>query len=289
MKKVGSLAIRAALSLAVLLALSPFANARASQSKLVLPTSANELVRMTIANELKQLDDDRFYAFIQSTEKPRGTTTKEMVETPDGVIGRVVAVNGKPLSQEQRRAEDDRINRLLDPKQMRDKAKEQKEDQERTTKLVRSLPDAFIYTYDGPPEGNIVRLKFTPNPDFDPPSRETLVFQGMAGVMVIDAAAMHLAKVDGTMTRDVNIGWGIIGHLDRGGHFYAEQAEVDKGHWDIVKMNLNFTGKAFFFKNIRIKQTETLSAFRRVPRMNVAQALEFLRKRDAEAVTASTK
>jgi hypothetical protein len=86
--------------------------------------------------------------------------------------------------------------------------------------------------------------------------------------------------------KDVSIGWGIIGHLDKGGQFIVEQAEVDKGDWEITKMRLNFTGKALIFKSIRIDETDVSTDFRKVPKMTVAQALDFLKKADQNGAVA---
>jgi len=133
----------------------------------------------------------------------------------------------------------------------------------------------------------MANLKFTPNPDFKPPTRESLVFQGMEGTMTIDATAMHLAKIDGTMVKDVSIGWGIIGHLDKGGHFVVEQKEIDKDNWQITTMRLDFSGKALIFKSIRIDETDISTDFRKVPSMTVGQALEFLKKTDQNGALAA--
>lgn len=265
----------------------------AQNDKPALPASPDTLVRQVVDNELKQsLDNGTLYSFKQRTEKPRGTTVKLMVETPDGLIGRIVTKNDQPLTPDEQKTENDRINRLLDPRQMRDKRKEQKEDEERTRTMVRAMPNAFIYTYAGTEPGKngveLVKLHFTPNPNFNPPSRETLVFQGMEGDMWIDPRAMRMAKIDGTMTRDVTIGWGILGRLDKGGRFIVEQGEVAKGHWDTTKLALDFTGKALIFKSIRIKSSDTFTDFRPIPKMTVAQALDYLRKADEQS-TAEAK
>ena len=148
-----------------------------------------------------------------------------------------------------------------------------------------ALPDAFRYKVTGTEEKDehkIVTLHFTPNPNFNPPSHETLVLQGMEGDLVVDSTAMRLAKIDGTMTKDVSIGWGIIGHLDKGGRFVVEQKKVDQGDWEVTYMMLNFTGKALIFKTIRINEVDTSSDFRKVPKMSVAQAIDFLKKADTE-------
>jgi hypothetical protein len=106
----------------------------------------------------------------------------------------------------------------------------------------------------------------------------------MEGDMWIDARAMRMAKIDGVMMRDVTIGWGILGRLDKGGRFIVEQGEVSKGHWDTTKLALDFTGKALIFKSIRIKSTDTFSDFRPIPKMSVAQALDYLRKADEQGL-----
>jgi hypothetical protein len=175
---------------------------------------------------------------------------------------------------------------------MQQKRKQQNEDESRTKRMVAALPDAFIYQYTGTEEKNghtLVNMKFSPNPKFSPPSREALVYQGMEGTMIIDATAMRMAKIDGTMVKDVSIGWGIIGHLDKGGQFIVEQADVDKGDWEITKMRLNFTGKALIFKSIRIDETDTSTDFHRVPKMTVAQALDFLKKADSQSGAVAVK
>ena len=248
-----------------------------------------ELVRRAVANEIRDSDGHQGVLFTYKTKdiKPKQTVVKQIVETPDGTLGRILSVNGKPLTAEENQKEDQRINRLLDPNEMRKKRKSQQEDAERTMKMVKALPDAFVYQQVGTetaPNGHkLVNLKFTPDPNFSPPNRETLVYQGMSGDMVIDATAMRLAKIDGTLFRDVTIGWGILGRLDKGGQFFVEQNEVYNGHWNTTKMILHFNGKALIFKNIRIDETETTWDYKPVEKMSVQQAVNFLKSEQAHA------
>jgi hypothetical protein len=247
------------------------------------PSDPAALVRAVVQNEMKAggAGVGDFYTWKERSVKPSRTTVKQYVETPDGLLARLVTIDDKPLSDDDRTKEDARINRLLDPRQMQQKRKQQKEDENRTKKMVGALPDAFLYKQTGTEEKDgrtLVKLHFTPNPNFNPPSRETLVYQGMEGDMVIDSTAMRLLKIDGTMMRDVSIGWGIIGHLDKGGHFEVEQSEVDKGDWEITSMRLNFTGKALIFKTIRINEADTSTEFRKIPKMKVAEAIDYLKK-----------
>jgi hypothetical protein len=91
------------------------------------------------------------------------------------------------------------------------------------------------------------------------------VLEGMQGYVLIDATAHRLAKIDGNLFREVSFGWGIIGHLNKGGHFCVQQADVGDGTWDITAMSLRITGKILMFKGITMISDETFSDFRSVP------------------------
>jgi hypothetical protein len=248
-----------------------------------------ELVRHAVANEIRDSDGHQGILFTYKTKdiKPKQTVVKQIVETPDGTLGRILTVNGKPLTEDEKKKEDERINRLLDPNEMRKKRKSQQEDAERTMNMVKALPDAFVYQQVGTetaPNGHkLVNLKFTPDPNFNPPVRETLVYQGMSGDMVIDETAMRLAKIDGTLFKDVTIGWGFVARLEKGGQFFVEQSEVYNGHWNTTKMVLHFNGKALLFKSIRIEETETTWDYKPVEKMSVQQAVNFLKSEEAHA------
>jgi hypothetical protein len=261
--------------------------------KVSLPANPRDLVQRAIENQLKNTTRQQYSTWKERDVKPRGTVVRQLVETPGGVLGRTIEKDGKPLTPDERQKEDDRVNRLLDPDQMKAKAKEQKEDEERTVKMLHAIPDAFIFTYAENSKAangdNLVHIRFTPNPDFDPPSRECLVFQGMQGDMMVDVTQTQLAKIDGTLFKDVTIGWGIIGRLDKGGRFVVEQQEVYKDHWDQTHMILDFTGKALLIKTIKIQEESTAWAFHPVEKMDVKTALGFLKSKenDGEATTAA--
>jgi len=103
---------------------------------------------------------------------------------------------------------------------------------------------------------------------------------GMKGTVLIDKGAERIAKINGTLFRDVTFGWGILGHLDRGGNFLVEQADVGDGAWEITHIQLNFTGKIMMVKSLTIKSDESLSDFQRVPNdTTFAKAVDLLKQR----------
>lgn len=252
-----------------------------------LPANAAELARKTIDNELKADPNHVRYEYRLTKTKSGHIETREMVETKDGTIGRLLMLDGKALTADQRAKEDKRLQRLVtDPSALTQKQRSQKEDDERTRKMLRAMPDAFLYEYAGTreeaPWGEVVVLNFKPNPNFNPPSRETMVYRGMQGTMLIAIPQDRLAKIEAKLFRDVDFGWGILGHLDSGGQFIVEQKPVSGNHWEPSHMVLNFTGRALIFKTIRINDDQTTSDYRPVPEMTVAQAVDLLKKQDAE-------
>jgi hypothetical protein len=247
--------------------------------------SANELAHQAVENEHKHSADPVYFLFRQRTEKPKGTQVKQIIETPQGMIGRLVSINDHPLSAEERRLDDERINRLLDPAKMREKQEEQRKDAQRVRNMIASLDDAFNYEYDGTEPGpngkTFTRMKFTPNPNFNPPTRETALLQGMNGVMVVDPNQKRIVKIDGTLFRDVTFGWGLLGRLQSGGRFVVAQQEISSGHWEITDLTLDFVGKALMVKSIKIQQKQKYSDFTRVPdNLSVAKAIEILKNPD---------
>lgn len=231
--------------------------------------------------------------FRDHRETAHGSQTKLVIETSQATAGLLVEMNGKPLTQQQRQAEQARLARLANhPEELQKKQKAERDDANHTTRILRALPYAFLYEPEGGETGRqglgepgvaLVRLKFHPNPGFEPPSRVEQVLTGMRGYVLIDPEQHRIAMIDGTLMKEVSFGWGILGHLDKGGHFLVQQSEVGNGSWEVTRMDLSFTGKELLFKSISIKSDEVFTDFRPAPaNLSFAQAVELLEKQSAE-------
>lgn len=245
-------------------------------------TAPRVLVQTIVTNELNAHDAESFM-YRDWRQTPDGSKTKEMIETRDGVVARLIAVNNQPLTPQQKSAEDERLQNLLrHPELQQKKKKEQQEDEARVKRMFKELPAAFLYQYDGVQpgkSGELIRLRFQPDPNFSPASRETSVFKAMSGYMWVSAADMRLAKIEATLFREVTFGWGILGHLNKGGHFIVEQSKIAPNRWQATDMNIQFTGKVLFFKTINMRQIEKLSDFRHVPDgLTLAQGIQLLNR-----------
>ncbi len=257
-----------------------------------------ELVRLTVAHEVAAAEHASVkHRFRSRRETGHGSQTKIYVETRDAMLGMVVAYNDQPASPEQMQAEKRRLQRLIkDPDQLHRRQKQEKEDTEHTLRIIRALPDAFLYEYDGTQDGTgdvgrigdkLLRLKFRPNPAYAPPSHVEQVLTGMQGELLIDTQCHRIARIDGTLFKEVGFGWDILGHLDKGGHFMVQQAEVADGTWNVTRMVLNFTGKILLLKSLNIKTDEVFRDFWPVPEsMTIAQGVELLESQEVRSAQA---
>ena len=253
-----------------------------------------ELVRAAVANAVAAANDDSTkHMFRSRKQTAQGSQTRLYVETREAIVGITIAYNDKPLGPEQMHGEEGRLADLVGhPEQLRRKHAQEQESAERTLRIVKALPDAFLFDYDGEERGTadlgrdgarLVRLKFRPNPAYRAPSHVEDVLAGMQGIVLIDSAARRIARIDGTLFKEVGFGWGILGHLDKGGHFLVEQCDVGDGSWDVSHMSLGFTGKILLFKSLAIKSDEVFSDFRRVPAdTTFAQGVEMLKAEQAK-------
>jgi hypothetical protein len=242
------------------------------------PASANDFVRKIVANEIKnETQDHSHWAFQLQTEKAGRTELYQVVETKDGNLQLPIAINGRPLAAKQKQQAKLHVQNLVrNPSVARKSLREESEDASQTQSLLKLLPDAFIFSYDDR-SGALVKLKFTPNPHFHPPSRESRVFHAMEGEMTVDNRQQRLAEISGRLIHEVEFGGGVLGRLDKGGQFNVRQEQVSPGLWEMTVLNVQMKGKALFFKTISVQQKMLRSGFRRVSDdLTLAQAADIL-------------
>ena len=199
---------------------------------------------------------------------PRLTSTKDILETRDGDVARLVSLWDKPLSQADEQAEQARLDALLnDPSRQRHRKQGEEGDLGIVLKLLRMLPDAYLYQYAGAgagPAGRVEKFSFRPNPNFSPPDLETQALKAMTGEIWIDAAQERVTRLEGHLQQDTDYGWGILGKLDKGGSIMIEQADMGGRQWRIarfqMKMNLRI-----LFKTKNIDTAEEMTEYTPVP------------------------
>ena len=250
-----------------------------SQSIPSSQVSANDLARRVITNELKFQDDHTNWMYRLEKEQDGKKQVEEIVETKEGSLSRLLSTNDRPLSVKQQDEEDQRVQELMTNQSAKRKLRRALDAETlQGRRLFKMLPDAFVFNYAGG-DGNLTKLSFRPNRNFYPPSLEARVFHDMEGEMWVDCKQERLAAFNGQLKQDVNFGFGLLGHLDKGGHFEVRQEEVVPGHWDMTTMSSEMTGKALLFKTIGVQKKESRRDFHQVSDdLTLTQAADILNR-----------
>ncbi len=249
---------------------------------------AQALVARALGTELRVARDPSHpmrYMLHRST--PRLTSTKDIIETKDGDVARLLSVNDTPLAPADEQQELARLGTLAANPSLQKHRKDNEEgDAGIVLKLLRMLPNAFLYQYAGTvngPFGPVHRFTFRPNTRFDPPDIETQALTAMSGELRVDAAQERVIRLEGHLQQDTNYGWGILGKLNKGGWVVLEQADVGDKQWRIVNVQLEMTLRVLFKTKI-INTTEQMSRYAPVPAgMDYRQAIQMLRSGPAAA------
>lgn len=225
-----------------------------------------QFVQEILSNELnEQREDHSLWQFKQDKYEFGRRDTFAVYMTERGELDRLIAINGQPLTPQEARTEDVRIAKLIsDPKQVQAEKQEKGKDQQEELRLLRILPNAFLYQY-ASTENGLVKLNFTPNPAFHSTDHESQVFHELAGAIWLDPSAKRLARMEGRLVGPVKFLWGLLGHLDQGGTFSVTQQDVGSGYWEMTDLDVHMNGKALFFKTISVKQDQHNFDYKPVP------------------------
>jgi hypothetical protein len=245
-------------------------------------TQAQALVTRALSTEIRVArDPNHLMRYLLRRSTPRLTSTKDIIETRDGNVARLLSVNDKPLAPEDDQKELARLATLAgNPSLQKHRKDNEEEDAGIVLKLLRMLPNAFLYQYAGSfngPSGTVHRFTFKPNPKFDPPDIETQALTAMSGELRVDAAQERVLRLEGHLQQDTTYGWGILGKLNKGGWVILEQADVGEKQWRIVNVQMEMVLR-ILFRTKYINTSEQLSRFTPVPAgMDYRQAIQMLR------------
>jgi hypothetical protein len=235
------------------------------------PQDPAALVRRAIQNREDAAKTHRPLRYLFRKTDDHRDTTKDIIETSQGDVARLIAIDNQPLTAEPNQTELDRLNTLANhPEIQEHRHQREQKDADRVNRLMRLLPDAFLYRDQGispcpTGKGTCHHLTFSPNPSFEPPDVEANIFRGLAGEIWIDQAQERLTRLDAHVIANVDFGWGILGKLDKGGTIQLEQSDIGNHDWELTTLKLNLKGKALMLKSLNIQLTEQATQFSQVP------------------------
>lgn len=214
----------------------------------------------------------------------KGDRVRDIIESRDGTVARLIYTDGKPLTQEQDNAERQRLTDMLaNPEAFAKHAKGDQSGKKIADSLIQIMPDAMIYTYvPGQPQTGKnpgiteVVIDYKPNPQFHPPSTTAEALTGLKGRAWIDPKSKMILRMEGNIFRAVNLGWGMLAHIYPGGKLIFEQADAGNGRWIYTHFQQRISVRALMVKSININTDVDANGFQTVPAMSYQDAIHLL-------------
>jgi hypothetical protein len=225
-------------------------------------------------NELSVIDTEGKVPlrYRQRKVDAKGDTTREIIESKEGNVARLMERNGQPITAAEDAAEHDRLN--ADISSPDDFIKHHMRDtkvRSDAMKLVSLLPQAMIYSYTpGQPQpkgadGRQVVLDFHPDPTFRPPTMFADVLTGLEGRVWIDAQSHCMTRIEAHVLHPVNIGFGIVARIFPGGTVELEQTHAAGDRWVYSHLDEHLTARVLMVKTYPENAAITSWDFRPMP------------------------
>lgn len=169
----------------------------------------------------------------------RGDVVREVIESREGNVARLIGRNAAPLSVEENSAERSRLEGILaSPGDFLNREQRDRASRRYALELIEQMPGAMLWSFTpGQPQpanahGPQVVIDFTPDPAFKPPTLVTEALTGIAGRLWIDAGSHCITRIEGHILRPVNFGWGgMLARVSSGGTIAFEQGVVADARW----------------------------------------------------------
>jgi len=202
----------------------------------------------------------------------KGDTTREIIESKQGGVARLVERDGKPITATEDAAERDRLQAALaSPDDFLRHHRHDKESRQYALDLIEQMPSAMIYSYapDQPqPSGATSRqivLDFQPDPKYHPPAMVDDLLTGLAGRLWIDAASERVTRAKCHVVRPVNIGWGMVGRIYPGGTMEFGQTDAGGGRWVYSHLEEHVNVRELMVKTVPFNVVMSSSDFSVLP------------------------
>jgi hypothetical protein len=248
--------------------------------------TARELIGDACYNELQQREKRTLWSYVAERHSNNHVFREQVIETVDGPVRHLLAVDGYPPTPMQMKEENDRQQRLLKSESGRHAIQKQQEDDEKKMEeLLRIIPEAFVFEDQGK-EGESEKIAFHPNPEFKPKTYEQRILHALEGTVFIDLHDKRIARLSGSLGTRVVFGYGVIGHVEQGGTTEITRVHLSPGVWKTSAEKIDIDGRFVMLKTINKHQDESRTGFEPVaPGTTLAQALDEIAKMDRSAAS----
>jgi hypothetical protein len=254
---------------------SPRVDLLPDASGIVPPRQIRALLQEAEENDIENDKRQRDYTYVERQEehkldgdgavKKTEIRTSEILEVYGEPVERLIAKDDKPLSAEEAKKEEDKIQKIIDKRkneseEVRHKRLEKKEKaREEDRKFVLEVADAFNFrllgleVLDG---RDTWVLEAEPRPGYEPKRREARILSKFKGRVWIDRADVQWVKLDLTAIDTISFGV-VLARIHKGAHVVVDLTRVNDEVWLPKYVQFRLDARVALLKNYRedIEQT----------------------------------
>jgi hypothetical protein len=240
-----------------------------------------ELLQRAEENDLENDKRQRDYTYVERVErhkldsdgkiKKTETWTSEILEIYGEPVVRVTARDNKPLSPDEAKKEDNKIQKIMDKRKneseddRRKRLGKAEKDREEDRKFVLEIADAFSFRLVGSEriDGRDAWVfDGEPRPDYQPKRREAKMLSKFRGRVWIDKFDMQWVKLDMTAIDTLSIGL-FLARVHKGTHLIMDLTRVNDEVWLPKRVQLHFDARVALFKSYDDDVQQTYSDYKK--------------------------
>jgi hypothetical protein len=189
-------------------------------------------------------------------------------------VSTLVKKDGKPLSQEEQKKENDKVQKEIQDIEKSDAKKEAKEEKAKEEGKDKKDEDVGIETFLRACQfvnprrerfrgQDVLVFDFEPNPEFKPHKLAEKVVHELAGVIWIDEKAHDVARLEAYFVGDFRFGGGVIANLQKGTSFVFEQAYINNEVWLPTYEEAHIGARVLLVKAFKVNEVTRYSDYRK--------------------------
>lgn len=260
---------------------SPASVPAASKSQPLSSDQIRALIRAAAEKDIENDKKQRDYTYGERVEEHKlgghGETKETEIRVYDVLeiygeqVRRLVAKDGKPLSEKDAAKEEAKIQKVIDKRKNesdseRDKRlKKEEKDREDTRAFVKEVADAYTFTYNGNEtlDGrDTYVIDAEPRPDFSATTREGKILPKFRFRLWLDQAENQWVKLDAVCIDTVSFGL-VLARIHKGSRIVIETVRVNDEVWLPKHVAVHVDAKLALLKSIALDQDVTYKDYKK--------------------------
>ena len=230
----------------------------------------HEVAKQAVRNYQRNQTTSLRYEYMEDDDiKSKGLERSRVTTLGGTPYERLVGKNGKPLSADAEKHEEQKFDKTQTVRQ--NELKGQHDIRVRKwreqTRFLEEAPEAFDLKMLPDAEVNgrptyVIDCK--PKPGFVPKQDRSKMFEKIEAKAWVDKEQLQIVKLEAETLDPVSIGW-VLARIGRGTHMELEQMRLDNGDWVLKKLSIEGRARVLVVDNKQLDETVVYSDYKQTP------------------------